>query len=259
MIKRFFSLLSAVCLLAACAHPGFMSIQRQYTDPPIKVLALRELGGHHLPFTNAAIPWLKGLDGVELTEINNTDPITDEYLSSFDVFLQLDYPPYAWTQTAAEAFEDYIDKGKGGWIGLHHASLLGEFDGYPMWQWFSDFLGGITFRSYIAELSDGTVHAEGRAPFLRDLPRTFTIADDEWYTYDRNPRENPDIRVLATVDESSYTAKTQVKMGDHPVIWTNIAKPARNLYIQFGHSPSLVENPDFQTLLLNALQWASGR
>ena len=128
-----------------------------------------------------------------------------------------------------------------------------------MWPWFSDFLGGIRFGNYIAGLSDGTVRKEGRHPALRGLPDTFRIEADEWYTYDRDPRDHPDIQVLATVDEASYSARTTVKMGDHPVIWTNRSKPARNLYVQFGHSPSLVENPDFRTLMTDALRWAAGR
>ena len=46
-----------------------------------------------------------------------------------------------WHATAKAAFEDYITQGKGGWIGFHHASLLGDFDGYPMDPWFSELLG----------------------------------------------------------------------------------------------------------------------
>ena len=40
-----------------------------------------------------------------------------------------------------------ITQGKGGWIGFHHASLLGDF-GMPMDPWFSRFLGGIRFTHY---------------------------------------------------------------------------------------------------------------
>lgn len=257
-MKRFrpLSLLLAL-LLSACSLALFESCRPK--DAPVRVLVLRETGGHHLPFTEAAMPWLGTLEGMEMTEIHDTEPITKEYLAGFDVFLQLDYPPYAWTETAVEAFEDYVDNGRGGWVGLHHASLLGEFDGYPMWGWFSDLMGGIRFDNYIAELSDGTVHLEGRHPVLQGLSPVFTVAADEWYTYDRDPRDNPDILVLATVDEASYSFGTSVRMGDHPVVWTNRSKPARNLYIQFGHSPSLVENPDFRALMTNALQWAAGR
>ena len=79
------------------------------------------------------------------------------FLAKYQLFIQLDYPPYGWTTAAAAAFEDYIKRGRGGWIGLHHATLLGEFDGYSMWQWFSDFMGGIQFKNYIPTFASGQV------------------------------------------------------------------------------------------------------
>jgi hypothetical protein len=47
------------------------------------------------------------------------------------LFIQLDFPPYSWKDKAVKAFEQYINEGRGGWIGFHHATLLGEFDGFP--------------------------------------------------------------------------------------------------------------------------------
>ena len=66
--------------------------------------------------------------------------------SHYQVFIQLNYPPYNWNPTAMAAFTEYIEEGRGGWIGFHHASLLGEFDGFPIWPWFRDFMGGIAGR-----------------------------------------------------------------------------------------------------------------
>ena len=40
-------------------------------------------------------------------------------------------------------------------------------------------------------------------PVMKDLPASFMVPDDEWYTYDKSPR--PNVHVLANVDESSYT------------------------------------------------------
>ena len=60
------------------------------------------------------------------------------------------------------AFVKYIEEGQGGWVGFHHASLLGEFDGYPMWDWFSKFMGGIRFKNYIAAKASATVNIEDK-------------------------------------------------------------------------------------------------
>ena len=83
-------------------------------------------------------------------------------MSQFSLVIQLDFPPYTWPKEAEDAFVKYIEEGRGGWIGFHHATLLGEFDGYPMWQWFSDFMGGVRFKNYIAPLANGTLIVEDK-------------------------------------------------------------------------------------------------
>jgi hypothetical protein len=133
----------------------FFGITAIVAQPRFRVLVLFENGGHHLAFTNAAQPWLNKLaadSNFTINYIQKTDSINEAFLAKYQLFIQLDYAPYGWTPAAMAAFKDYIEKGKGGWIGLHHATLLGEFDGYPMWPWFSDFMGGIKFKNYIATL-----------------------------------------------------------------------------------------------------------
>lgn len=226
-----------------------------------KVLALAQIGGHHAAFTEAAKPWLKKCgdeNGFEVDHIQDTKPITAAFLDQYQVVLQLDYAPYAWTPEAMAAFKSYIVKAKGGWVGLHHATLLGSFDGYPMWPWFSEFMGQIKFQNYIPDFAAGTVRVEGKGhPCMKGVGESFIIPREEWYTYDRSPR--PNVRVLASVDEASYSPATTIKMGDHPVIWTNEHVAARNLYIFMGHGPDLFENQAFTTIFRNAIVWAAGK
>ena len=228
-----------------------------------EVLILYENGGWHKPFTDTTIAWLQEKGdayGLSFTPITRMTEVDRVFLSRYDVILQLDYAPYNWPDAAFSAFEDYIENGHGGWVGFHHATLLGEFDGFPMWEWFSDFMGGIRYDNYLSGLSDARVEVEMPShPVFRHVPSSFIIPDDEWYTYDRSPRLDEDILVLAHVDESSYTRPAGIEMGDHPVIWTNTGKQARNLYIQFGHSPRLMDNAAFQQLLLNAILYTAGR
>lgn len=65
------------------------------------------------------------------------------------------------------------------------------------------------------------------------------------------------MHVLASVDEKSYVPASGKTMGDHPVIWTNPAVKAKNVYIFMGHSPDLFENTAYLTLFKNAIFWAS--
>jgi type 1 glutamine amidotransferase len=229
-------------------------------NPEFRALVLYENGGHHFAYSQRARSWLGQLaanSGFAVDYIQNTDTLDDALLSRYALFIQLDYPPYGWKAHAVAAFERYISEGIGGWIGFHHASLLGEFDGFPLWQWFSQFLGGITYVNYIPTFVQGTVNVEDTAhPVMQGVPTSFCIEKEEWYTYNKSPR--PNVEVLASVDEATYEPATTIRMGDHPVVWTNKKVPARNLYIFMGHSPDLFDNAAYTTLVRNAIFWAAG-
>ncbi len=231
--------------------------------PKFRVLALAEAGsGDHQSFVDAARQYLDrwaAESGFAVDYITNTERVNERMLSQYQLFIQLNYPPYRWAPIAQKAFEDYISQGKGGWIGFHHAGLLGEFDGYPMDPWFSEFLGGIRYKNYIPDFARATVRVEDPShPLFKGLPSSFTIEKEEWYTWNQSPR--PNVNVLATVDESSYVPDRPIKMGgDHPVIWSNPHFKARNVYIFMGHYGGLFDNPNFVQLFRNAVFWGAGQ
>jgi len=231
----------------------------QTREPAFRVLALAEANSIHRPFVAAAKLWLAKesvANNFSIDYIQNTEKIDPAFLSHYQLFLQLDYPPYMWTPTAAQAFQNYIEQGTGGWIGFHHATLLGEFDNYPTWPWFSDFMGGIRYKDYIAKFASATVNVEDpKHPVMQGLGKSFQIEREEWYTYNKSPR--PKVHVLATVDESTYTPDSPLKMGDHPVVWTNEHVKARNVYIFMGHRPEHFQNNSFTILFHNSILWAA--
>ncbi|QDK82008.1 ThuA domain-containing protein [Spirosoma sp. KCTC 42546] len=234
----------------------------QLNKPRFRVVAIAEKnGGVHAPFVAEAKKWLDQLaleNKFTIDYIDNTEPINDAFLANYQLFIQLNYPPYMWTDTAKEAFQKYIVEGKGGgWIGFHHASLLGEFDGYQMWPWFSEFMGGIRYKNYIATFAKATVQVEAKNhQCLKGVPATFEVEKEEWYTYNKSPR--PNVKVLATVDEATYEPDSKIKMGgDHPVIWSNEHMKARNVYIFMGHHPGLFKNDAFVKIFRNAIFWGA--
>jgi type 1 glutamine amidotransferase len=83
------------------------------------------------------------------------------------------------------------------------------------------------------------------------------IPNDEFYVFDKNPR--PHVKVLAHVDEDSYQPVSTIKMGDHPIIWSNPKVKARNVYFLIGHSGSLFASKDFTTMFRNAILWAGSK
>jgi hypothetical protein len=242
-------------LFIPCAGRGEPSRKK------FRVVAIAESGGIHRPFVDSAKKWLAHeaiADGFTIDYIENTDAVDDAFLSNYQLFIQLNYPPYGWKAAAAQAFQRYIEEGRGGWIGFHHATLLGEFDGYPMWPWFSEFMGGIRFTNYIPAFASGKVNVEASShPVMQGVASNFVIKDEEWYTYDKSPRSG--VHVLASVDENTYTPNTSTKMGDHPVIWSNEHVKARNVYIFMGHHAQLFDDRDFTAIFHNAILWTSQR
>ena len=47
----------------------------------------------------------------------------------------------------------------------------------------------------------------------------------------------------------TYSPDSKIKMGDHPVIWSNKKYKAKNIYIFMGHSPVLFESECVQNNL----------
>ena len=242
------------CLLSVYS---VKTVKAQISNKPrFKAIAIAEIGGGHAQFDIAAKTWLNKLSAdsnFTIDYISETKLINKHFLKQYQLFIQLDYPPYPWEKEAREAFEEYIEKGKGGWIGFHHPTLLGMFDGYPLWKWYSAFMGDIMFKNYIPGGTNATLSVEDQKhPIMKGMPVSFTTKD-EWYIYNKSPR--PNVHVLASIDESTYNPQKQVKMGDHPVIWTNEHVRSRNIYIAMGHFPELFKDTTYTNLIRNAIFW----
>jgi type 1 glutamine amidotransferase len=252
MKKYILLLLVSMFFAAAC----LVSKTSTGKKPRFRAIALAETGGGHARFDTAAKIWLNKLaldSNFAIDYISDTKLINRQFLKQYRLFIQLDYPPYPWSPEAKDAFEDYIENGKGGWLGFHHPTLLGVFDNYPMWQWYSRFMGNIMFKAHIPGGTSALLTVEDRDhPVMKGLPASF-VTKDEWYIYNQSPR--PGLHVLASIDESTYNPPKTVKMGDHPVIWTNEHVKARNIYIAMGHFPELFKDTAYTTLVKNAIFW----
>ncbi len=167
--------------------------------------------------------------------------------------MQLHLAPFDMSAEQQQALQRFIEDGHG-WVGIHAAGLTGrQFidPATPYWQWFEDLMGGIVYSPHPA-FQKGTVVVEDRDyPVMRNLPGSFEISD-EWYEFDKSPR--PNVRVLATADESTY--KPNKPMNDHPMIWTN-EHYRKAIYIGIGHAAALCDDPTFATLIRDVILWAA--
>ena len=242
--RRFRRLPAAVCASIAVAVATLGAGQAP-AAPRFSVLAFytgtRDKA--HVSFVGEANRWFPETaraNGFAYEATTDWSRLTDDSLSRQQVLLFLDTRPDDPAQR--EAFRRYMEKG-GAWMGFHFAGFALTPSDYPQnWDWYHDeFLGVGSYVSNTWRPTSAVLRVEGGDhPVTRGLPATFTSAPSEWYRWERDLRKNPDMRVLLSIDPSSFPLGTGPKpheiwhSGDYPVVWTNTRY--RMVYMNMGHN-----------------------
>lgn len=143
------------------------------------------------------------------------------------------------------AFEAYI-RNAGGFVGVHSATDT-EYD----WPFYGELLGAY-FKGHPA-IQQATIRiADPNHPATQGLPDPW-MRTDEWYDLRSNPRGR--VRVLATLDESTY--KGGGMGADHPIAWCH-QRTGRAFYTALGHGVENYSEPAFRAHLAGGILWAAG-
>ena len=168
------------------------------------------------------------------------------FLSGYQVVIFLDTRPDSAYQR--EAFRKYMERG-GAWMGFHFSAFALTPSAYPQnWDWYhKEFLGAGQYAGNTWAPTTAVLRVEDRKhPATRHLPETFTASPNEWYKWEYDLRNNPDIKILISIDSSSFPLGTGPKpheiwhSGYYPVVWTNTKY--RMIYINMGHNIIDYEN-----------------
>lgn len=247
--------LGGLTLLAALA--GLTPVVKAQ---PTRVLIFHKQNGYIHTATPAVVAALKAdwaAHGLEVASTVDSLAFDGPNLSLYDavVFLNTNYrngPLFARAQEAA--FEAYI-RGGGAFVGLHSAIPLNGTMEEAVWPWYAS-LYGARFRSH-APYGSGTMVIEDSTHFsTRGLPTRITL-QDEWYAMQANPRNQPGVRVLATVDETGFHADSRMG-GDHPVTWSRTFEGGRAWVTVIGHDMGAFSNSHFMTHVRRGVMWAAG-
>lgn len=178
-------------------------------------------------------------------------------LRQFDVVIWNNISGDVLTLSQRAAFARWMQRG-GGFVGVHGTNG----DPVAFWPWFTDTLIGARFLSHpmSPQFQDARIAIEGADhPIARGLPREWTM-NDEWYSFKTNPRAIG-AKVIATLDESTYSPegmmKMDLRMGDHPIAWTNSIGKGRMFYSAIGHRPETYSENHYVKMLESAVEWAS--
>jgi type 1 glutamine amidotransferase len=143
-----------------------------------------------------------------------------------------------------DAFAEFVRAG-GGYVGVHSASAS-----EPSWPFYAQLVGA-RFTGHPTLQGARLLVEDRQHPATRHLEREW-LRRDEWYEFDRNPRQH--VRVLVSVDEASYQGG---QMGDHPLVWCHEVGAGRVFYTALGHSAEDYSDPDFVQHLRGGIEWAT--
>ncbi len=241
-------MLRGVVSLAACVLSAFYWLQPvSPASARFRVLAFY-IGARdraHISFVREANRWFPELARAQHFSYESTTDWTrlnDNALAQYQVIIFLDTRPEDQSQRAA--FKRYMERG-GGWLGFHFSAFALTPSEYPQnWDWYhQEFLGAGSYVSNTWRPTSAVLCVEPGAsahPVIKGLPSTFRSAPNEWYRWEHDLRTRPDIKILLSIDPSSFPLGTGPKPheiwheGYYPVVWTN--SRYRMVYMNMGHN-----------------------
>jgi type 1 glutamine amidotransferase len=239
----------AVSLVLAAAT--LASARGSQSEPKPRLLVFTKTAGFRhasIPAAVRAIRELAGRAGLAIDATEDANAFTDSNLRRYRAVVFLMTTGDVLDSANQGSFERFVRRG-GGFAGVHSASDT-EYD----WRWYGRLVGAY-FRDH-PHIQRGTVSLEAlRHPSTAGLPRRWTRTD-EWYNLARNPRGS--VRVLATLDESSYTPGPGAMGADHPIAWAHEFDGGRAWYTAGGHTAESYSEPLFRRHLIGGIRYAAG-
>ena len=261
------------CLFSCCFINSIYSQQNHSKFHVIAFYTGRE-DLAHISFVHEANKWFSAMAvkyNFTYDSTNDWHNMNAGFLSHYEVVLFLDTRPDSAAQR--DAFKQYMENG-GGWMGFHFSAFALTPSAFPQnWDWYHNgFLGSGEYKSNTWRPTSAILRVEDHShPVTKHLPEKFTSAPNEWYRWDNDLRTDSNIKILLSIDSSSFPLGTGPKLfeiwhsGYYPVVWTNTNY--RMLYVNMGHNDMDYENntnkqlsstfsSKIQNLLIiNALLW----
>ena len=217
----------------------------QSTHPAFNVIAFytARQDQAHISFVHEANRWFSKIakqNNFSYDSTNNWKNLNEVFLARYQVVLFLDTRPELPEQR--DAFKMYMEKG-GAWMGFHFAGFALTPSDYPQnWDWYhNQFLGAGQYKSNTWRPTSAILKVEdNHHPVTQHVPTKFKSSPNEWYRWEKDLRKNPDIKILLSIDSSSFPLGTGPKpheiwhSGYYPVTWTN--KNYKMIYFNMGHN-----------------------
>ncbi len=229
-----------------------------YAEEPVELDILVFGGGTHHEFQQLTESFLIKMMGTENWQgsylyTEDTDYLKSDSLENYDVLLMYCCSFYPISQYDNKPMPEHIPKSLtefvahgGGMVALH--STVASFD---EWEDFIDLIGGVWVWGTSAHDRYQTMTSEVVAehPVVQGLPKSFSFKDEFYHTL----RIKPDCEILIE--------GTHEKDGEEvtePLAWiAPQSGEGRVVTLLHGHDHVSWNNPSFQQLLKQAVEWTA--
>lgn len=207
-----------------------------------------------LPAAAQMLAELASENGWSIYQTDNAATHNAADLARFDVVV--------WNNTSGDilkadqraAFKAWLLAG-GQWLGLHAAGGDPSYD----WAWYVDTLLGAQFFGHTMspQFQDAEVMVVEPSALTSHLSTPWRIGQEEWYAFDRNPRDTGS-SILLALDESSYDTEESffpnpTMPGEHPIAWTHQVGEGTIIYSAIGHTAASYSLPDYRKFIAKAI------
>jgi hypothetical protein len=264
-----------VLIIALCISNLWAPSLPAQSTPDFKVIAFytAKNDAAHISFVHEANRWFTKTaaeNNFVYDSTNDWSNMNPVFLAKYQLVIFLDTRTEDSMQR--KAFEQYMRNG-GAWLGFHFAGFALTPSTYPQnWDWYhNDFIGAGQYKGNTWRPTSAILRVERPAhPVTLHLPQTFSSAPNEWYSWEKDLRVNPDIQILLSIDAASFPLGTGTKeyeiwhSGYYPVVWTNTKY--RMLYVNMGHNDMdygktnqplsfQFDNKFYCTMITDAIKW----
>lgn len=205
----------------------------RHSSIPVAVQAVRELGARA---------------GLTVDATEDVALFTPRNLARYEAVVFLLTTGNSLNAAQQRAFERFIQAG-GGFAGVHSAT-----DTEYAWDWYGGLVAA-RFRNH-PHIQQATIRvSDRRHPSTAGIPSAWGRSD-EWYNFARAPGRG--VRILARLDETTYTPGDGAMGSNHPIAWSHTYRGGRAWYTGGGHTEQSYAEPLFRRHLLGGIRYAAG-
>ncbi|AWG22747.1 Crp/Fnr family transcriptional regulator [Flavobacterium faecale] len=244
--KNHFTVLTALLALVFVFSTG-----TSFAKKSNKVLIFSKTAKFHhqsIPAGIKAIMKLGEENGFKTDTTTNSKNFNKENLKQYAAVIFLSPTGDVLNEEQQQAFEQYIKSG-GGFMGVHAATDC-EYD----WAWYGNLVGAY-FSSHPKQQEAVLKVSDRKHISTKHLPADWK-RKDEWYNFKWMA---PDLKVLVSIDETSYDAGKGKMGANHPMAWYHNFDGGRAFYTELGHTDESYKEPLFLQHLLGGIKYAMGK